>query len=156
VLENGASRVHAAPRCLGEVVGFGNCVSSRLRRPRSWCTRPTKRSSVRVRAALLDASLEPSAIDLVLCAESGVNRMDMAEEEGLARVLGSDVATLATKALWGETFGAAAALSTAAALTWFAGEKPAALCCAASCFRPVRTALIIGDGLLRQRLGDSS
>jgi 3-oxoacyl-[acyl-carrier-protein] synthase II len=77
-----------------------------------------------VRAALGDAGLTAGDIDLVACAESGVNRIDMAEEEGLARVLGSDVPMVATKAMWGETFGAAPALSMAAALSWFAGVTP--------------------------------
>lgn len=77
-----------------------------------------------VRAALTDAGLSASDIDLVACAESGVNRIDMAEEEGLARVLGSEVPIVATKAVWGETLGAAPALSMAAALAWFGGVKP--------------------------------
>ena len=78
-----------------------------------------------VRAALSDAGISPADIDLVACAESGVNRIDMAEEEGLARVLGSDVPVVATKAVWGESFGAAPALSMAAVLAWFAGATPA-------------------------------
>ncbi len=69
-----------------------------------------------IRAALNDAGLVPSDIDLVMCSASGVVRVDLAEEEGLARVFGSDVATVATKGLWGETFGAAPALSMAAAV----------------------------------------
>jgi 3-oxoacyl-(acyl-carrier-protein) synthase len=77
-----------------------------------------------VRAALRDAGLSADDIDLVACAESGVNRIDMAEEEGLARVLGSEVPVVATKAVWGETFGAAPALSMAAVLAWFAGATP--------------------------------
>jgi 3-oxoacyl-(acyl-carrier-protein) synthase len=53
--------------------------------------------------------------------------MDMAEEEGLSRVLGCDVPTVATKALWGETFGAAGALSLVAALVWLEGIEAAPL-----------------------------
>ena len=98
-----------------------------------------------VRAALLDAELEPHEIDLVVCAESGVNRMDMAEEEGLARVFGSEVATIASKALWGETFGASATLSMAATLAWFSGVEPAPLL-RGELRRPVRTALITALG----------
>lgn len=98
-----------------------------------------------VRAALRDAELGPRAIDLVICAESGVNRVDMAEEEGLARVLGSEVATLASKALWGETFGAAAALSMAGSLAWLSGTPPAPLLRGAAA-REVRTVLITAMG----------
>jgi 3-oxoacyl-(acyl-carrier-protein) synthase len=76
---------------------------------------------------LRDAELEPSAIDVVACAASGVNRVDLAEEEGLARVFGSDVATVATKGIWGESFGAAPALSMAAAVAWLSGVTPAPL-----------------------------
>lgn len=74
-----------------------------------------------VRAALTDAGLQPTEIDLVMCSASGVSRVDLAEEEGLARVFGSDVATVATKVLWGETFGAAPALSMAAAVGFLSG-----------------------------------
>lgn len=77
-----------------------------------------------VRAALADAGIHPRDIDLVACAASGVSRVDLAEEEGLARVFGSDVATIATKGMWGETFGAAAALSMAAAVGFLSGIEP--------------------------------
>jgi 3-oxoacyl-[acyl-carrier-protein] synthase II len=98
-----------------------------------------------VRAALLDAGLAPADIDLVVSSESGVNRMDMAEEEGLARVLGSDVATLSTKAVWGETFGASASLSMAASLAWLGGVAPAPLL-RGELARPVSTVLITAMG----------
>ncbi|MDB4972562.1 MAG: 3-oxoacyl-[acyl-carrier-protein] synthase [Myxococcaceae bacterium] len=98
-----------------------------------------------VAAALLDAGLERGDIDLVLCSESGVNRMDMAEEEGLARALRPDVATIATKALWGETFGASGALSIAASLAWLADAAPAPLL-RGELTRPVQTVLITAMG----------
>jgi len=129
---------------LGEVVGFGSAFEP----PASAAQlvhASDKAVERAVRAALLDAGLTASSIDLVLCAESGVNRMDMAEEEGLARVLGSDVATLATKALWGETFGAAAALGMAASLAWFAGTAPRPLL-RGELVRPVRTVLVMTMG----------
>lgn len=71
-----------------------------------------------IRAALRDAGLSPGDIHLVCSAESGVSRMDLAEAEGISRVLGSAVPVIAPKALWGETFGAAAALSLAGSLFW--------------------------------------
>jgi 3-oxoacyl-(acyl-carrier-protein) synthase len=77
-----------------------------------------------VRAALSDAGLSAGDIELVVCAASGVSRVDLAEEEGLARVFGSDVATIAPKGMWGETFGAAAALSMAAAVGYLSGIEP--------------------------------
>jgi hypothetical protein len=42
-------------------------------------------------------------------------------------VFGSEIATVATKGVWGETFGAAAALSMAAAVGWFSGVRPSPL-----------------------------
>jgi 3-oxoacyl-(acyl-carrier-protein) synthase len=98
-----------------------------------------------VRAALQDAALAPSEIDLVICAESGVNLMDLAEEDGLARVFGSELATIASKSLWGETFGAAAALSAAAALLWLNGVKPEPLL-RGELRRPVRAVLVTAMG----------
>ncbi|HEX5659227.1 MAG TPA: beta-ketoacyl synthase N-terminal-like domain-containing protein [Polyangiales bacterium] len=98
-----------------------------------------------VRSALRDAALDADAVDLVLCAESGVNLMDLAEEEGLARVFGSDLATIALKGLWGETFGAAAALGVAASLVWLAGVEPAPLL-RGELRRPVRTVLVTAMG----------
>ncbi len=83
-----------------------------------------------VRAALKDAGCEPSSIDLVACAASGVSRVDLAEEEGLGPRVRFDVATVATKGLWGETFGAAAALSMAAAVGYLSGIAPRGRCCA--------------------------
>jgi 3-oxoacyl-(acyl-carrier-protein) synthase len=129
---------------LAEVVGFGSAFEP----PASAAVlvhASDKAVERAVQAALLDAQLEPANIDLVICSESGVNRMDMAEEEGLARVFGSDVATIATKALWGETFGASAALSVAATLAWFSGVPPAPLL-RGELRRPVRTALITAMG----------
>jgi 3-oxoacyl-(acyl-carrier-protein) synthase len=73
---------------------------------------------------LRDADLAPSDIDLVCCAEGGVGRIDAAERAGLARVFGTQPPRVASKALWGETFGAACALSLAASLSWLAGTAP--------------------------------
>lgn len=97
-----------------------------------------------VRAALRDANLAPGDIDLVCSAESGVNRVDMAEEEGLARVLG-DVPTVFPKALWGETFGAAGALAMLASVSWLSGVKPAPLM-RGELLRDVRTVLVTAMG----------
>jgi 3-oxoacyl-[acyl-carrier-protein] synthase II len=75
-------------------------------------------------AALRDAGLAPSEIDLVCCAQGGVGRIDAAERAGLARVFGPDQPLVASKAIWGETFGAACALSLAATLAWLEGTAP--------------------------------
>jgi 3-oxoacyl-(acyl-carrier-protein) synthase len=129
---------------LAEVVGFGTAFE-----PPTTEVQLVHASELAVeravRAALADASLAASDIDLVVSAESGVNRIDMAEEEGLARALGASVPTIASKALWGETFGAAAALSLAASTAWLRGATPAPLL-RGELTRPVRTLLITAMG----------
>jgi 3-oxoacyl-(acyl-carrier-protein) synthase len=111
---------------LAEIVGYG-----------TWFDPPVSEAQLvhasegtverAVRQALADAGLTPDDIDLVACAESGVSRMDLAEEDGLSRVFGSDVPTVATKAVWGETFGAATALNLAASVAWLNGTLPGQL-----------------------------
>lgn len=144
VLESPASARARGVTPLGEVVGFGSAFEP----PESSAQlvhASDKAVERAVRAALLDAGLEASAIDLVMCAESGVTRMDMAEQAGLSRVLGADVATVASKALWGETFGAAAALAMAASLAWLGGTTPRPLL-RGQLTRPVRTVLVTSMG----------
>lgn len=116
-----AARARNAP-VLGEIVGYGGAFEAPASEAQLvHCSARTVERAVR--QALRDAQLEPGQIDLVCSAESGVSRMDLAEEEGLSRVLGSDVPIVATKGLWGETFGAAAALSAAACLGYL-GKGP--------------------------------
>ena len=144
VLETLAGAHARGARVLAEVIGFGTAFeppSSSAQLVHA-SDRAVERA---VRAALRDAALQPEEIDLVVCAESGVNRIDMAEEEGLARVLGSEVPTIAPKALWGETLGAAAALDMAAAISWLSGTRPAPLL-RGHLSRPVRTLLITAIG----------
>jgi 3-oxoacyl-(acyl-carrier-protein) synthase len=122
VLEPLARARQRGATVLAQIVGYGTAFEAPASEAQLvHCSERTVERAVR--AALRDAELEPSAIDLVCSAESGVSRMDLAEEEGLSRVLGSDVPVVATKALWGETFGAAAALSCAACLS-FLGKRP--------------------------------
>jgi 3-oxoacyl-(acyl-carrier-protein) synthase len=123
VVESLAHASARGARALGHIVGFGNAFEPPA--SEAQLVHASDKAVERaVRAALLDAGLAPEDISLVASAESGVNRIDLAEEEGLARVFGSEVPTVATKAVWGETFGAAGALSMAAALAWFAGARP--------------------------------
>ena len=119
-VERMAYAVARKAKVLAELVGFGTAFEPPA--SEAQLVHASDRAVERaVSAALRDAGLSASDIDLVCCAESGVNRIDMAEEEGLARVLGSEVPTIATKVLWGETFGAAGALSMAAAIAFLNG-----------------------------------
>lgn len=74
-----------------------------------------------LRAAVRDAGLLPEDIDAVVCAASGVERVDAAELVGIARALHPDVICVAPKSYYGETFGAAGALGLATALAWLDG-----------------------------------
>lgn len=76
-----------------------------------------------VRAALRDASIEASDVDLVLSSYSGIAKFDAAEREGLARVFGDAVAVCAPKAWTGETLGAAGAVSLAMGAAIFGGAS---------------------------------
>ncbi len=77
--------------------------------------------------ALEDAATDARDVDLVLAGMGGFSAYDEIELSGITRVLGPDVAVAAPKRLLGETFGAAAALSMAAALAWIGEEMPVPL-----------------------------
>ena len=89
----------------------------------------TSADSVRraVAAALADAGLSREAVDVVCCAASGIDVVDAEESAGLAAALGLDVAVVAPKFVYGETFGAGGALGMATALAWLEGTRPAPL-----------------------------
>lgn len=111
------ARVHA------ELVGYGTAFEAPAAEAR--LVHASERAVERaLRAALRDAGVAASEIDLVCCAEGGIGRIDAAERAGLARVFGPDQPRVASKALWGETFGAACALSLAATLAWLDGTPP--------------------------------
>ena len=98
-----------------------------------------------VRSALADAGIAPEDIDLSVCAESGFERLDLAERTGLGRVFGPELATVAPKAIWGETFGASAALDLAACIGWLGGTQVAPLI-RGTLSRPPRVALVTALG----------
>lgn len=72
-------------------------------------------------AAIADAGLDPSAIDIAVTGLSGLGPFDDAERKAIAQVLG-DVPLLAPKSLIGEALGAGGALGVAAALGWLSGH----------------------------------
>ncbi len=65
------------------------------------------------RSALKDANVDPADISAVLTAKGGIDAIDRAEEEGIARVVAAPRRAL--KELHGETFGAAGAFALASA-----------------------------------------
>ena len=110
----------------GELIGYGTAFDAPEGEGR--LVHASRRSVKRaLTAALRDAELDASEIDLICSAESGVRRMDAAERAGLAEVFAPDLPTVATKRIWGETFGAACAFSLAASLGWLAGNAPGPL-----------------------------
>ena len=66
--------------------------------------------------ALEMAGLSAGDVDVICSAEGGIEEIDAAEREGLARLF--DVPRVALKRVHGETFGAAGAFGMAAALAW--------------------------------------
>lgn len=69
-----------------------------------------------IRAALDDAELAASDVDLVLSSAGGLEAFDRPEREGIAAVFGDHVALRSPKRVFGETFGAAGAFGLATAL----------------------------------------
>ena len=67
------------------------------------------------------AGLKPDDVDAICSAAGGIEAIDAAEREGLARVFAPSVPRAALKRLHGETFGAAGAFGMAAALAWLNG-----------------------------------
>ncbi len=74
-----------------------------------------------MQGALTDAGIEPSDVDLVCSARSGLSQIDQPEQDGIERLLGADIPVVAPKTIIGETFGAAGAFAIAAVLAWFQG-----------------------------------
>jgi 3-oxoacyl-(acyl-carrier-protein) synthase len=77
-----------------------------------------------VLAALSDASIPASSIDLVVCGASGLRAFDEAEHQGIARALGqgdAPVPTLAPKLALGETLGAGGAMGVLTAIAALQG-----------------------------------
>jgi len=72
-------------------------------------------------AALRDAGLDGTAIDLVVSSASGVEAFDQAELLGIKQALYDDVPVAAPKTRYGETFGAAGALACVCAVGWLSG-----------------------------------
>jgi 3-oxoacyl-(acyl-carrier-protein) synthase len=80
-----------------------------------------------IRAALMDAGLEPRDVDVVVSSIAGLRPFDQAELAGLREALPEDVAVIAPKSIWGESFAGAAALGMASAVALTEGAKPGPL-----------------------------
>ncbi len=120
VLESAAEARARGARVWAEVVGFGAAFEAPPRE--GLLLGVSARAVVRaLEAALRDASLAPSDVDLVVASASGLGWYDRAEREGLAALLGSEVAIVEPKRLVGETFGAGGAFGLLAALGWLGG-----------------------------------
>jgi 3-oxoacyl-(acyl-carrier-protein) synthase len=125
-IEQRAFAAQRGARVHGEIIGYGNAFEP----PESEAvvvhasSRAVERA---IRTALQDAQLTPAEIDVVASAQSGIADFDRAEFEGIRAVLGPAVAVVTPKAIYGESWGAAGALSMACALAWFAGVPVAPL-----------------------------
>lgn len=74
-----------------------------------------------IQAALEDAKLEPSGVDVVCSSLGGLPPFDSAELRGLSEVLGENVRIAAPKMMWGESYAGSAALGMAAAVLFIEG-----------------------------------
>lgn len=78
-----------------------------------------------VSAALRDAGCTAKDVDAVCSSVAGLRPFDAAELAGLEEVFGKEVAVLAPKMMWGESFAGAAALGMASAVAWIEGANVA-------------------------------
>lgn len=103
--------VDAAPRALATIDGYGRAFSD----PGEGHDARVATIARAIRAALDAAGCQPAAVSLVLASASGSVALDAAEAQALALVFGpAGVPVTATKALTGETYGAAGGLQIAA------------------------------------------
>lgn len=98
-----------------------------------------------ITAALEDAKLAASDVDLVASSISGIPRFDDAERAAITKTLGS-VPVAAPKLLFGETLGVSGALATTAALAWLLGVPPTCLVAGAPPSDNLRTVLVTSVG----------
>lgn len=98
-----------------------------------------------IRMALQDASLNPSDIEAVCVSANGMQAFDRAELDAVKNVLGTDVALIASKSMYGETLGASGVLGMATVLAWFEGIKPEPVIGGRVCEHPF-CALVIAVG----------
>lgn len=104
----------------GEIIGYGTAFD--VPPSEAMLAHASPDSVARaVASALRDAGMEPSDVQAVCSAASGIEYMDKAEREGLEALFGKDICIAAPKTVFGETFGAAGALGMATALAWFDG-----------------------------------
>lgn len=76
-----------------------------------------------IEMALADAGITASRVSLVASGLSGIADFDTLEREAIVKTLGDTVAVATPKSRFGETLGAAGALSTAAAVAWLGGAR---------------------------------
>ncbi|MCA9581868.1 MAG: hypothetical protein KC416_08735 [Myxococcales bacterium] len=126
VVERASDARSRSAKIVGYIVGYG---TSFLPPPSDALLVHASPEPIRaaIEGALQDAGLGPGDIDLVCSAYSGAASQDEAEREALEAIFGPDVAVTAPKDLFGETFGAAGALSLVCAMPWMAGEAQPSL-----------------------------
>lgn len=109
-------------RVLAEMLGYGNAFEPPESEAAIVHASPLAVQRA-VRMAVTDAGCASDEVDLVVSSLSGVAAFDAAELEGIREALG-EVAVVAPKAFYGETFGAGGALALACALGYLAGVPP--------------------------------
>ena len=132
-------------RVLAEVVGYGNAFEPPA--SEALLVHVSERAVERtIRMALRDASLQPSDIDVVASAQSGIANFDAAELTGIRAVFGDEVAVATPKAIFGETFGAGGALAMSCAVAWLSSGAPVAPLLRGACPKTPKHALVLAVG----------
>ncbi len=86
---------------------------------------PAERALVRaIDEVCAQAGISADSIDAVFGSTSGLHAFDRAEERAVRARVASPTPFVAPKSIFGESFGAAGALATAAALATFKGHRP--------------------------------
>ncbi|MFO0665887.1 MAG: beta-ketoacyl synthase N-terminal-like domain-containing protein [Polyangiaceae bacterium] len=77
-----------------------------------------------IRAALVDANCDASAVDGVVSSLSGLRVFDTKEMGALRNVFAEDVAIASPKSVLGESLGAGGSMGVATGVLWLAGHRP--------------------------------
>ena len=136
----------ASRPCYGNILGYGTAFEPPEREAVLVFTSPAaiERS---VGEALREAELEPGDIDAIVSARCGLETVDGAEAEALAKMFPATIPVAAPKRLHGETFGAAGAFGMAAAIGWMQGVPVAPLVSGDAPSAPPAHVLVLAVGL---------
>ena len=144
VLEDPEIAKARGARVLGVVSGYGTSFVAAEEHALVFASREAMTRAIT--AALVDASVEASDVDLVVASVAGLARFDIEELAAIEAVLGS-APVVAPKLALGETLGAGGAMAMAASLAWLGGAAvPNALLVRGTVPPAIRTVVVTSIG----------